>query len=209
MTDIIIPTYKRAHKIPWIVENIRAATPEPHRIIFVCDEDESMRAAALCGAVALKNEHAPSYAGAINTACDWSDAEWLFFGADDLDFQPGWLRNLQPKMYPPWCVIGTDDGDWEPVQAGVTATHVLVRNAYIREQGGTADRVPGVAMFEGYKHYCVEQELVMVAKKRGAWTPCLASVVLHKPDRSDEKAKQNAANFAEDRVVYDSRVSSF
>ncbi len=205
MVDILIPTYRRPERIAGIVANIRACTPEPHRIVFICDEDESMNAARLAGAIALRNEGAASYAGAMNTGARWSDAAWVFLGADDLEFTPGWVRGAQRYMAEPWSVIGTRDGDWQPTETGASATHMFVRGDYIRQVGATVGDKPGELIYEGYRHYCAEQELVFLAKARGVYTHAYESLVLHKPDRKDEKAQRNEENRARDRALWDLR----
>lgn len=154
--DILIPTYRRPERIAGLVKNITETTPEPHRIIFICDEGDSMREAFRRGAIGVMNERSPSYAGAINTGIGFSDSEWVFTGADDLEFTHGWLKAMIPLMVEPWCVIGTNDDNWGPAKDGTTATHMAVRTSYVRLRGASVDG-PGTALHEGYKHYCCEQ----------------------------------------------------
>jgi hypothetical protein len=65
-------------------------------------------------------------------------------------------------------VVGTNDMHNPRVTAGDHATHMLIRRAYIDEQGASWDG-PKVVAHEGYRHWFVDDEIVTVAKQRGAW----------------------------------------
>jgi hypothetical protein len=106
-------------------------------------------------------------------------AEWLFTGADDLTFHPGWLdAALAAHEQHGGRVVGTNDM-WNPsVRNGRHSTHSLVRMDYIAELGGSFDG-PGIVYHEGYDHQCVDNELVFVAKQRGEFVHAPDSFVEH------------------------------
>lgn len=206
-TDILIPTFRRANRLPRVIENARACSPGCGVIIIGEASDPDTRAAALAtGAKYCDNQGPASYAGAINTGAAHSEADWIFTGADDLEFTPGWFARCAQSMQDIAVdVIGTNDGDWPATATGASASHMLVRRQYIDQRGGAADAVRGQVLHDGYGHYCVEQELVFTAQARGRYAHCADAMVLHKPERTDAKAAQNEARRAKDRALYDSR----
>jgi glycosyltransferase involved in cell wall biosynthesis len=212
--DIIIPTYGRAHKLGAVAENIRANTTVEHRVHFVVEADDhaSFEAAMAAGALPFINEGARSYSGAANTGYRYTEGEWLFAGADDLDFQPGWdLAALACAEVNPWAaVIGTDDQLNPYVRQGVHATHYLVRRSYLDQVGGCVDAGPGSFLHEGYGHNYTDTEFIGTAKARCLFRPCFESVVLHlhesagltPRDATHDKAE---ATYGADSALYDAR----
>lgn len=111
---------------------------------------------------------------------EWSGGEYVFTGADDLDFRPGWaFACLEAARETGAGVIGTNDLANPTVKRGLHSTHSLVRRAYVEECGATFDEVPGVVLYEGYDHQYVDTELVYVAEGRGCWTFVAGARVAH------------------------------
>src|SRR6266496_1737414 len=75
-------------------------------------------------------------------------------------------------------VIGLNDMRNPRVISGEHATHMLVRRAYVDEQGASWDG-PGTVAHEGFRHNFIDDELVAVAKQRGAWVMAFHSKVEH------------------------------
>jgi hypothetical protein len=93
-------------------------------------------------------------------------------------FHPGWLDQAQHAARDGADVVGTNDLHNPLVTAGEHATHLLVRRAYIDEQGASWDG-PGTVAHEGYAHWFVDNELVAAAKQRDTWAAAPHSKVEH------------------------------
>lgn len=120
-----------------------------------------------------------NYAKKINWALQFTEAAWVFTGADDLLFHAGWLESARSFMVQDHVgVVGTNDLGHPRVYAlHETSTHSLVRRSYIEELG-TIDE-PGKVLHEGYVHEFVDDELVGTAKFRRAWVFSPNSLVEH------------------------------
>lgn len=180
---VAIPVLGRPHRIEPLLASLDAATPHPHRVLFVCSPSDTVMIDA-CGAsgrdvhVMDQDWREGDYARKINTAVELSDEMFIFTGADDLDFHPGWLPAALRRFDDPAIgVVGTNDLGSRRVMAGEHATHFLVRRTYVIEQG-TIDE-PGKVFHEGYWHEFVDDELVGTARYRGAWAMALDSRVEH------------------------------
>lgn len=212
MIDILIPTYGRPDRIKGIVSNIRAATTTPHEIHFCVEPDDSNTLIAVydAGLTPIVNSRTMNYSGAINTGYEQTYGQYLFAGADDIEFQPAWDTEAIDR-FDGWIeVVGTQDGMNPYVQAGTHATHYMVSRRYLDSVGGIVDLGPGSFLFEGYGHNYTDTEFIGTAKMRAKFRPCFTSRVLHKhwsggfmaPDATTEKAN---ASYAADTALYDAR----
>lgn len=182
LVAVIVPVLGRPHRARPLADSLRAATPEPHRLVFVATETdaEMIGACRATGAEVLTMPPAPvgDYARKINHAAALASEPFLFTGADDLQFHPGWLPAALEYMANPFIgVVGTQDLCNGRTLRGEHATHFLVRRSYVLERG-TVDE-PGKLFHEGYPHEYVDDELVGTARRRGAWAFAEASVVEH------------------------------
>lgn len=223
--DIVTPTLWRHDRLAAYVANAHEATAAPHVVTFVAEPDDTdtvevvgKLAAGDDGVRLVLNEGAKNTAGAYNTGARHSEAPYLFFGADDVAYHPGWDGPALAAMADPIRVVGTNDlAGHSEVLAGVAATHYLVDARYIAEHGGTVDLGPGVVHFEGYPFWGPDSEIVGVARARGVFAPCLDSVVEHRhwltgkapTDRTYEKHRPthdlSAAIYDIRRVMWEAR----
>lgn len=185
---IVVPVLRRPHRVAPLVESIEAATPEPHEIAFVATGGDTPEIDAILEAAAelrsivlhvLPPNRVGDYARKINHAARVSSTPFLFLGADDLDFRPGWLAAALELMEDPTIfVVGTADlSPTDRARAGEHSTHCLIRRSYV-DEFGTIDE-PGKLLHEGYAHEYVDDELVGTAKARGAWAFAERSIVEH------------------------------
>lgn len=185
--DIICPTLGRAEKLPEFVANIHRTTSygTEYVVTFVMEADDEASqdaVAAIGGNVrGLLNVRGRNCNGAFNhgVAMVYPRATHWFAAGDDLKFHPGWDVAALAEFEPGVRVVGTNDLYHPGVKKGDTATHFLVDATYVAELGGDFDEEPGIAGHEGYVHNFFDTELVEVAKARGVFRPCLASVVEH------------------------------
>ncbi len=130
------------------------------------------------GEVIRKADHPGTFAEKVNEGYRQTREPWLLLVGSDVRFHPGWLDHAQAVAGDRYSVIGTNDLGNPRVTSGEHATHLLVRRSYVDEHGASWDG-PGVVAHEGYRHWFVDDELVAVAKQRGAWAMALGSIVEH------------------------------
>jgi hypothetical protein len=184
---ILVPVLARPHRVALLMADVAAATPTPHRLLFVVGENDRGELAALRKAGAdflVVPSHRRKYSCKINDGVAATDEPLIFTGADDLHFHPRWLDEAVAAMDlgsafdggPPCRVVGTNDLTNPRVMAGEHSTHSLVPRAYVER--GTIDE-PGVLLHEGYPHEYVDDEFVGTAIARGLFVSAPRSVVEH------------------------------
>lgn len=182
-TVLLIPVLNRPGNIAPLVRSVEENTPEPHRLLFLATQGdlEEIDAIRSAGADLLEVPPTPrgDYARKINTGYQSSSEPFLFLGADDLRFHPGWLSAALALMNDPAIgVVGTQDlAPTERARTGQHATHSLVRRSYVDELG-TIDR-PGEVLHPGYWHEYVDDEFIATARARNAFAFAFDSVVEH------------------------------
>jgi hypothetical protein len=177
MIALLIPTYNRVDRLEAVVENAATNTPDA-TVYLVMEPDE---AADFPPAVTLtRPEGFGTYAKAINHAYRATDEPYIFCGADDLDFRPGWAEAALAEMKGEVRVVGTNDLGHPAVLAGDHATHYLIDRRYLDEVGGVYDQGPGSVLAECYDHNWTDTEFIQTARHRGVYTACLDSIVEHK-----------------------------
>lgn len=173
---MLVPVLDRPHRVQPLLESIDLATPEPFRVLFLCDPDDQAEQAAVRTVGADMLICGGSYARKINAGVKATDEPLIFLGADDLHFHPGWLTAAAARVAGRISVVGTQDLGNRRVRRGQHATHSLVTRAYTHL--GTIDE-PGCLLHEGYHHNFVDDEFVGTAKARRVWAFEHRSVVEH------------------------------
>jgi hypothetical protein len=103
--------------------------------------------------------------------------EWVFLGADDLIFHPGWYEAcLRRAASTRACVVGTNDLGNARTATGQHSTHTLVNAGYW--ECGTVDESNRI-LHEGYEHEYVDDELVHTARWRSTYAHCPEAIVEH------------------------------
>lgn len=179
---LIIPMLRRAHRVQPLVESITEATSCDHRILFVATERDDAVIAAVervgCDLEIIAANTVGDYAKKINTGYRRSTESFMFLGADDLRFHPGWYEAAVRHFADPTVgVVGTQDLANLRVIRGNHSTHSLVRREYV-DRFGLIDR-PGLVLYEGYPHEYVDDEFVETARFRGAFRFEHDSIVEH------------------------------
>ncbi len=154
-----------------------------------------------------------SFAEKVNRGYAISDEPWLFLVGDDVRFHKGWLdQAMEVARATGKAVIGTNDLGNQAVQAGEHATHMLIRRDYVEKVGASWDG-PGVVCHEGYRHWYVDNEIVMAARGRDEWAPCLTAHVEHLhplfgKGEDDEVYRIGQAAAGADQALWQSRWSA-
>lgn len=179
---IIVPMLRRAHRVVPLIESVTEATPCDHRILFVATGGDDAVIDAVtktgCEPLVIPANSVGDYAIKINHGYRNSSEPFIFLGADDLHFHPGWFEAAVRHFTDPDIgVVGTQDLCNSRVKAGVHATHSLVRRTYV-DRFGTIDERNKI-LHESYPHEYVDDEFVETAKSRGAFRFEHDSVVEH------------------------------
>lgn len=215
MADVVavVPVLGRPWRVEPLIEALAASLEQTTvELLFVASPGDDAEIAELESAgarylVADRPAGPGDWARKVNLGYRATDAPWIFTGADDLCFCPGWAdRALECAMATAAGVVGTNDCANERVIRGDHATHNLVARWYA-DTYGTVDG-PGAVVTEVYAHNYVDDELVQTARTRGKWKFCRASEVPHMHpnfDRSvriDDTYRLGESRFTADRVMF-------
>ena len=214
---VIIPVYGRPAQVAAVHASLASARTRARcRPVFVCNvaDVDAYRAATDTGADVLL---APwpagirgDYARKVNLGL-WSTREpWLFQAATDLRFHDGWADvALELAAETGAKVVGTNDLGNPRVMRGDLSTHSLIGRDYALELG-VVD-APGFALFEGYHHNFVDEELVATARARDAFAFAGDAVVEHlhphwRKGETDDVYRLGQSTFVEDQRLHRSRI---
>lgn len=174
---VIVPLLHRPWRVAPLLESIEATTDCD--VVFACTPTDHavLDAVTAVGHEPLLVPWQPKgdYARKIQAGIDTTTTPYVFTGADDLRFHPGWFEAARAKMTDGIGVVGTNDLCNARVMAGDHGTHFLVARWYC--DLGTIDG-PGL-FHDGYVHEFVDDELVGTAKHRNAWAHAPDSIVEH------------------------------
>lgn len=170
MIAVLLPVLGRAHQIDRVLRSLKEATVNEYRAILICSpEDEALPTARSADADLLIASWQPGhadYAKKLALGYRESDEEWLFQGATDLIFYPGWDTNaFKSNRRFHAGVIGTNDMGNPLVMRGIHSTHSLISRHYIETFGGTLDGT-GVIFSEAYDHQWSDCEFIETARRR-------------------------------------------
>lgn len=168
---ILMPVLDRAWRIEPLLRNIRDATPEPHRVIFAASDPETIAELDRLHAQYLQDD-GDTWPNRINRLFHHTTEPYVFLGADDVVFYPGWLPILLAAAQAVDGVAVAND------YFNKNGTLALVSRRYIEEQSGCVD-MPDVVVYPGYRHNWSDAELFATAKARGRHAYCPDAVVEH------------------------------
>jgi hypothetical protein len=217
---VVVPVLDRPHRVvPLIASHLDSLEQVAVRLLFVASPGDAAEIAKLqlVGADFLIAEWPPGradWARKMNFAYKQTTERWVFTGADDLCFCPGWAdRALDCAASAGAAVVGTQDLANARVLRGEHATHNLVARWYA-DQLGTVDG-PRSVVSEVYEHNYVDDELVETAKARGLWTFCDDAEVPHLHPNTDPTVHRDATyelgqrHFQQDALLFRQRQSRF
>ena len=92
MIDILVPILGRSPVA--MLRSLEYAASEPFEVYFICSENEEDEQNCLVtGRPTWVVDWEPGpgdFAKKINHGFEYTDSEWVFQGADDIRFSPGW-----------------------------------------------------------------------------------------------------------------------
>lgn len=177
---VIVPVYRRPHRVQPLVESFNATHPDAH-LLFVASPEDREELKALDGIPHLvmpNRRRAGDWAAKINLGYRETSDDWILACGDDVRFGRRWDSALM------FCagktgarVIGTHDMNERAAAAGIYSPHPAVHRSYADELG-SVDR-KGEIMHEGYDHNYPDRELAATAISRGEWAFCKRAVIEH------------------------------
>jgi hypothetical protein len=182
---VLVPVLGRPQNVvPLVRSFVESGTPGQLRFVVTLGDDEEHRAVvdAQSHNVGRTEGHAVTWPEKINLGVESIAADWYLCAADDIRFTPGWWDATRELRNGLAGVIGTNDAlpgtPGNPaVAAGSHTCHPLIRASYIREYGTIDEK--GKAVHDGYRHWCVDNELVVTAMIRDRWAFCREAVLIH------------------------------
>lgn len=214
MITIIVPVLGRAHQIQPLLGNIAESTSVDHQVVFVCSPNDTLarQACESSGAqtiIATWGRGAGDFARKVALAYESTQGEWIFQGATDIEFVPGWDLAALELAGSGALVIGTNDEGNPSVVSGQHSTHTLISRSYCDDPGASMDG-PGTVFSLAYKHQFVDSELVKLAQSREVWAFSQDSIVRHNHphwgrSEMDSTYELGLSSFGSDRIMFNER----
>src|ERR1035437_6539809 len=128
---ILIPTMNRPHRMAPLLQSIAEATDVPHRVIFACNDQETVDELDRLGAWYDRDEGG-TYPVRINRLFSLTTEPYCFLGADDLAFHPGWFQAVMRVM----DTLGGDGVVAPNDLHNPSGVHFVVARSYVDIFGG-------------------------------------------------------------------------
>ena len=110
---ILVPVLHRPHRVEPLLTSLRATTPDA-RVLFLCDHDDESEIAAVDAAGGAVTLEKANYARKINEGVRLTEESHLLFGADDIEFHPGWYEHASHWIEQGFGVVSTNDSRQRP-----------------------------------------------------------------------------------------------
>ena len=216
---ILCPVLNRAHRVVPLVESVRAASRvTPCETVFLCSPGDDAEIEA-CRAVETDDvtvtvvpfENGPGdWSRKINYGFAHTETPFVFTGADDLRFRPGWAeRAIATYLETGACVVGHNDLGHGGTATGEHSTHFFVCREY--GECGTIDEPDsGKIVPECYGHWFPDAEAIAVAKARRTYAHAADCIIEHEHPNwgkavMDDTYRRGQATIAQDRALFELR----
>lgn len=204
---ILVPALARPQSVAPFMEAVKAFTPEPYRVLWICDPGDVPEQDAIARAGGWMISPGGGYAQKIRAGVQATDEPLVFTAADDLQFTADWLGAATARMTDTIDVVGVNDGIRRK-RRPEHATHFLMTRAYALRP--TADGRPG-PFSDVYAHSFTDDEFLATAESRGAYVYAPDALVRHKhwmnglaPD--DSTYRLGRVQFHRDRQTFQMRT---
>lgn len=200
---ILIPTMGRSDRMEKIIENV-ASTSSHSRVYFVIspDDKESLDEVERIGASYFCTPG--TYVHCINFATRETVEEFVLCGADDIEFMPGWEKELleMADKNPEKMIFGGTDS-WKISKTMLHISHPMVRRNYIKVD----------LYYPGYAHYMCDIELIQRGLGEDVVMIADKTLIEHhhavKENKEDSTSEHVSKVTAADRFVYERRKGMF
>lgn len=171
---ILVPCLARPQNVAPFMQAARAFTPEPYRVLWICDPGDVPQQDAIAKEGGWMISPGGGYAQKIRAGIQATDEPLVFTAADDLRFTADWLEAASARLDDVTQVVGVNDGIRRK-RRPEHATHFLMTRAYAEMP--CIDGAPGP--FFDYGHWRCDDELIATAVKRGMYAYAPDALVAH------------------------------
>lgn len=172
---ILVPVLGRPHRVRPLLEAIRESTTVPHRVLFLADPGDIAEQDAIAAESGWMLSPGGNYAAKIRIGIEATTEPFVFLGADDLRFYPGWFEAASAHMTDGVEIVGVNDLIDRPARPA-HATHFLMTRA--AAELPCIDGSPG-PMYADYAAWRVDDELIATATRRGIYAYAPDAIVEH------------------------------
>lgn len=206
MLAVLVPVLHRPENVSTLMSSIAMATPQPYRVLFICDPGDVAEQDAIAREGGWMISPGGSYAAKINAGVRATDEPLLFIGADDLRFHRGWLSAATDRMVDGVQVVGVNDLIRR--RRRQHATHFLMTREYAELPTIDDDEGP---LCQLYAHAFVDDEVIATATHRGVYAYAADSIVEHRhwlvgTAEDDDTYKLGRSQFEKDRATFAART---
>jgi glycosyltransferase involved in cell wall biosynthesis len=199
---VLIPTYKRSHKLDALIKNFNRCSTQA-TLYFIVHPDDIDSQQFLFHANQIFFSHTGEYVSSINYGVSRTKESFILCGADDIEFTPEWDTQLLDAMSSTTAVVGGLD-DWTISKSGVHISHPLVKRSWILYH----------LYFPAYKHYMCDIELIQRAWRQNVITIIPKTLIHHrhpevKTALTDETHLRSRKHLKQDWGIYQSRCREF
>lgn len=170
---ILVPSLGRPQYLRDMAENIHAATPELHRILWCVGDEQSRDILDRLGEDFLWDGEDPDkrYVTRMNKLITYLEDETdVFFGSDDVVHERGWLTEARRVQEQGFAVVVVND------LRNPNGTQALMRTEYLPR---ACFDDPTAAFHKGYQHNYADTEQFETARLEGQLARCMNSIVEH------------------------------
>ena len=172
---LLIPVLGRPGNVAPLLKSIRESTPQPYRVLFICDPGDTAEQDAIAREGGWMISPGGNYAQKIRAGIEATDEPWVFLGADDLRFLPGWFEEATAAMVNGVQVVGVNDLIDRPERPEHATHFLLTREA---AQLPCIDGRPG-PLCDMYRHWRPDDELIATALKREMYAYAASAKIKH------------------------------
>ena len=199
MIDILIPTYKRSHRIQKQFDNIKSTTKNEFNCVYLVEQSDqdsiNVLSNIICTTIVGNFQ---SYSNAINAGYWLTRGEFLFQALDDMEFTDGW--DVEPinilKSRQDIHLVSSDlDG-----QIGGFFT---IRRSYV-SINSMVEGFPNHLLYP-YYHHESDREMYWTAKNRGVLVECKTSLIHHKHEWDKTQIKTTMMDETDKKTYWDRR----
>lgn len=209
LVSVVIPSRDRPERLSKALKSLHKTSPGVE-VVLVLPTGQNAVQSILDGfkrhlVVELDDHEQLNTAELWNAGAAASSGEFIVTGADDLVFQPGWLKPalLQMQTLGNSGVVALNTGP----EFKTLPTHVMVARKY------AARRLGGVIFTPHYPHGWVDVELMWRAVADGAMRWSEASVIHHEHPffgaaEMDPVYEKGQSRYEEERALFDERKAN-
>lgn len=201
---VIIPAM-RPNRLPDALSTLDQSTIN-YRVVVVAAGECAEVARRTEGPIVVVEDQGGTWAQRLNRGYKVTDESYIYTGADDLAWRPGWFESAQRILDSIDGVVATND------LHNMAGTHFLLTRNYIDTIGAALGQPLGTIADEGFEHCYADDFLRSTAKHHGRWGGVVRDAVVEHMHpgagkaESDEIYKIGEATMGQGLATYQERA---